>query len=175
MKKWIISFSCCAIFIFAFVFLMHSFYARVFPVYYQNEVTFASESCGVDKATIYSIINIESHFNKNALSSKGAVGLMQVLPTTASEVAKKIGMEEFDLTNPKDNILLGTAYYSFLYKKFQDKTAALCAYNAGPSNVNVWLKKYSADGVKLNKIPFPETENYIKKFEQNYKFYSKNV
>ena len=74
-----------------------------------------------------------------------------------------------------DNIFLGTAYFSFLYKKFQDKTLALCAYNAGPANVNAWLNKYSSDGVNLNKIPFPETENYIKKIEQNYKFYSKKV
>ena len=175
MKKKLIVFSCCAILFFLFVCGINMFYACLFPIEYETEVADASEAFGVDKATIYSIINIESHFNKNAVSNKGAVGLMQLLPSTAKEFARKLQLEEYDLENPRDNISIGTAYFSYLKNKFKDEKLALCAYNAGSANVIVWMKKYSADGVKLDKIPFPETENYIKKFEQNYKFYSKKV
>lgn len=173
MKKWLIAFSCCAIFLVLIFVGSNLFYAKIFPIEYEKEVAMASEEFGIDRATIYSIINIESHFNKNVVSSKGAVGLMQILPSTAEEVAQKIGLLNFDLKNPKDNIFLGTAYFSSLQKRFGDKTLALCAYNAGPTNVNCWLEKYSTDEKNLDKIPFLETENYIKKFEQNYKFYSK--
>ena len=166
---------CGAVFVFVAIFGINMFYSRHFPIKYQNEVALASETFGVEQAMIFSIINTESHFKANAISNKGAVGLMQILPSTADDVAKKLGIKEFELKNPKDNIFLGTAYLSFLMEKFKNRTLALCSYNAGPANVNSWLSKYSTDGVNLEKIPFPETENYIKKFEQNYKFYSKKV
>lgn len=173
--KWFWTIFCGAVFVLSIFCGLQFVYARMFPILFEDEVSFASETFGVEKATIFSVINIESHFNKDALSNKGAVGLMQILPSTADEVAKRVGIKKFDLKNPKDNIFLGTAYLSSLIEKFKDKTLALCSYNAGPANVNSWLAKYSSDGVNLDKIPFPETENYIKKFEQNYKFYSKKV
>lgn len=175
--KWFLSIFFCAIFVLSLVLGVNFAYAVLFPIRYQNEVQLASEMFDVEKATIYSIINIESRFKKDVISSKGAVGLMQIMPSTAQEFAKKAGLEKFELKNPKDNILIGTAYFSYLTEKFNDTKLALCAYNAGPSNVNFWLSKqeYSTDGLTLSKIPFTETENYIKKFEQNHNFYSKKI
>lgn len=99
---------------------------------------------------------------------------MQVLPSTAEEIARELNFENFDLKNPGDNILIGTYYIGQLTKKFNNLETALCAYNAGPTNVSNWLKDEtkSEDGESLKKIPFKETENYIKKFRKNYKYYS---
>lgn len=140
---------------------------------YRDEIEFASESFDMDKSIIYSIINTESHFNKNAVSSKGAVGLMQIMFSTAKEVSGKIGLSEFDLKNPEDNILIGTAYISELIKRFDNLDVAICAYNAGPSNVSNWLinKDYSDDGKVLKEIPFAETRGYLEKFKLNLKYY----
>ena len=142
---------------------------------YQEEVEAACESFSVDKAVVFSVINVESGFRKNAKSSKGAQGLMQIMPSTAAEMAKKCGMQEFDLFDEKDNITLGTFYLSSLLNRFDDLTVALCAYNAGPAKVEAWLKneEFSFDGKSLKKIPFSETKNYILKINKNLKYYSK--
>ncbi len=165
-------------FVFSFIFLsifgINCFYGYLFPIKYAEEVALASETYDVEKAVIFSVINIESHFNKNIVSPKGARGLMQVMPTTASAVADEIGMGDFDLTHPEDNILIGTAYLASMIERFENLELALCAYNAGPTNVANWLKNedYSKDGVTLEKIPFEETRNYVSKFNKNYRYYS---
>ena len=98
---------------------------------------------------------------------------MQIMPTTAEMVAKQNNVEEFDLFNPEDNINIGTAYISSLLKRFDNLETALCAYNAGPTNVANWLNngEYSQDGTTLSYIPFEETRNYIKRFNENYSYY----
>ena len=159
--------------IFLFVFGTNCFYGYLFPFKYSQEISSASEKYGVEQAIVYSMINIESRFNKNAVSNKGAVGLMQLMPSTAEMVAKQIELQEFDLKNPKDNIEIGVAYLSSLLKRFENLETALCAYNAGPTNVANWLndKSYSQDGKTLTKIPFKETRNYIERFKTNYRYY----
>ncbi len=144
---------------------------------YQEEISYASQTYGVDEVVIYAVINTESRFNKDAISSKGAVGLMQVLPSTAEELAVACGLDEFDLQNPSDNIIIGTYYISKLYERFEDLETALCAYNAGPTNVKNWLEneEYSDDGVTLKYIPFEETRGYIQKIQKNLKYYTKKL
>lgn len=142
-----------------------------------EEVSIACEQYEIEKPIIFSLINIESGFNKNAVSNKGAIGLMQILPSTAEEISQKIAIKSFDLKNEKDNILFGTFYFSQMMERFDDLTLALCAYNAGPTNVSNWLKseKYSPDGKILTDIPFLETRGYVEKFYKNYKYYSKKI
>lgn len=165
-------------FVFSFIFLsifgINCFYGYLFPTKYIDEVELASETFDVEKAIIFSVINVESHFNKNVISPKGARGLMQIMPSTASAVADEIGLGDFDLTNAEDNILIGTAYLSSMIDRFDNLEVALCAYNAGPTNVSNWLKNedYSKDGVTLEEIPFEETCNYISKFNKNYRYYA---
>lgn len=161
-------------FIFLFMFGISCFYGMIFPLKYQEEITMASETFEVDPVLIASVIKSESGFDKNALSSKGAVGLMQLLPTTADYLSKKLNYGEYDLNDISDNINLGTYYLSLLTQEFQDETLVLCAYNAGPSNVKNWLKteEYSTDGKTLKVIPFKETKNYVKKCEQAKKYYN---
>ena len=171
----------CVFFSFCFVFFasfgVSCFYGRLFPVKYQNEIADASEAFGVGEELVFSVINVESGFDKNAVSSKGAVGLMQLMPATADELAQKLGMEGYDLKNPQDNIKLGVFYLAQLQEKFGEIDVSLCAYNAGPANVTRWLqdKEKSDDGKTLKEIPFYETRNYLQKIHKNLRYYSKIV
>ena len=175
--KWFLSFFFASAFVFLLVFGVNCCYGIIFPQKYSAEVSSASERFDVDKAIIYSVINIESHFDKNALSNKGAVGLMQIMPSTAEELAKELNIEDYDLKNPHHNILIGTYYINKLCKKVENLETALCAYNAGPANVSLWLKdeQKSLDGKTLQNIPFLQTKNYVEKFAKNFKYYSHKI
>ena len=126
---------------------------------------------------IYSIIKVESSFDENAESNKGARGLMQITPSTGEWIAEKLKIEEFHsdyLFVPETNIMMGTWYFKYLAEKFDnDISLAIAAYNAGPGNVQNWLKdkQISENGQDLSKIPYKETENYIKKFDNAYEQY----
>ncbi len=161
-------------FVFLLMFGISCVYGIIFPLKYQQEIAIASESYEVDPILIASVIKSESGFDANAVSSKGAVGLMQLLPTTAEYLAKKMNYGDYDLYDISDNINLGSYYLSLLIDEFGDERLALCAYNAGPGNVKSWLSdsKYSSDGENLEVIPFSETENYVKKCEQAKKYYN---
>ncbi len=156
---------------------MQCFYGYNFPMKYSEVVAEASQKYDLPQEIIFSVINVESHFNPNAVSSKGAVGLMQIMPSTAEEVAKKANFDTFELTNPRDNIMLGSSYLATLNRRFENLSTAICAYNAGPTNVSAWLKntQYSSDGKTLKKIPFEETRNYLAKFNKNLKYYRTRV
>jgi len=175
--KWFFAIFFSVSFVFLTIFGINCVYGYFFPIRYKEEVSNASTSFDVDEAIIYSVINIESHFNKSAKSQKGAIGLMQIMPSTAEELSKEVGLSTYDLNNPEDNILIGTYYIYQLSEKFDNLETALCAYNAGPTNVKAWLKDEtkSEDGRTLKNIPFEETRNYIEKFRKNIKYYSSKV
>ena len=157
-------------------------YAYFYPMTYKEQITQYSKQYDVDAALIASIANVESGFNNNAVSNKGAIGVMQLLPSTAEWLAEKLKMSysKDQLFDEEYNIKLGTFYLSYLISYFGNEKSAVCAYNAGQGNVKNWLanKEYSSDGKMLSKIPFKETENYLKKINKNYSFYKtkyKNV
>ncbi len=160
-------------FIFLFMFGISCFYGIIFPLKYNEEIAVASENFEVDPVLVASVIKCESGFQSDVVSNKGAVGLMQILPSTAEYLAKKLNYGDYDLKNPADNINLGSFYLSLLLEDFCDEELALCAYNAGPQKVKNWLSdtKYSSNG-KLTKIPYKETEEYLKKCEQAKKYYN---
>ena len=175
--KWFFLFFLSFSIVFLLIFGNYCIYGFVFPMNYQEEISQACDTFDVEEAVVYSVINVESHFNKDAVSPKGAVGLMQILPSTAEEIKNELGYESYDLKNPTDNIFMGTYYLSKLQRRFENETAALASYNAGPTNVSNWLKdeRYSKDGKELEKIPFAETRNYIEKYKENFRYYSKKV
>lgn len=103
---------------------------------------------------------------------------MQVLPSTAQEVASKLKLEDYEnelLYNADMNILIGCYYLRSLIDKFGDEQLALLSYNAGPTTVMRWLRneKYSEDGQTLTNVPYSETRNYIKKINAAKKHYEK--
>ncbi len=160
------------------IFLSYSvgaFHAYFYPMKFKDEIIYYGGQYGVNPAILASVANVESGFNENAVSNKGAVGLMQLMPSTAQWVASKMG-ENYDqnlLFQGEYNIKIASYYLAYLFSQFGDTKTALCAYNAGQGNVKNWLKNndYSTDGITLKKIPFEETRNYIVKVEKNYRYY----
>ena len=135
-----------------------------------------SKKYNVDSALIYSVIKAESNFDKNSVSKKGAIGLMQIMPSTAIFIAQQLNLENFDIKDlylPQTNIEFGTYYLSYLYSKFNSLNAVVCSYNAGETVVKKWLndKNYSTDLQSLKTVPYAETSKYLKKVTFFYKIY----
>lgn len=111
-----------------------------------------------------SVMKAESNGDPKALSPKGAIGLMQVMPKTGKEMARKLGIE-YQPNNPKQNVLLGKAYLLEQLERFKDLPLALAAYNAGPSQVAHLVKKYgnSFEAIKDKLAKPEETVPYVRK------------
>jgi len=175
-KKLFVVFIICVI-AFGAVFFSYSFVMQiVYPMRYEEEIMFASKKYLVEPYIIASMINVESSYNQYAISSKGAVGLMQILPETALWLSEQMEIDNFEeglLTDVQTNILMGTYYLKYLMRKFQNLTVVFCCYNAGEGTVLSWLgdQKYSIDGVSLIKIPYFETKQHVEKLEKNLKVY----
>lgn len=157
------------------LFLLRSF---LFPVRYEKLINQNAIKYNIESCVIASVINVESSFNKKAKSSAGAIGLMQILPSTASYVSEIYNIEyknQNDLLTPDVNIEIGSAYLRYLLDKFGNLETALASYNAGETVVRSWLKneEYSSDQKTLKEIPFVETKIYIKKINKNIKNYKK--
>lgn len=148
-----------------------------FPLEYKESILEYSQLYNVDPNWVASVINTESNFNVDATSSKGAIGLMQIMPETGAWIGGLLKIEDFKenmIIDPKINIRMGTWYLNKLSNDFNgDFELVLAAYNGGPGNVTKWLgdDKYSKDGKSLIDIPFKETKNYVKKVKANYKVY----
>ncbi len=148
---------------------------RVFyPLKYKNEIIESSNAYSLNPLLIFAIIKTESNFDKNAKSSAGAMGLMQITENTAKYVASLKKIESYDINIPATNIDFGCFYIKYLMERFEDQNTALCAYNAGEGNVTLWLtnKEYSDDAITLKKIPFKETRDYIDKIKKNFAKYN---
>lgn len=141
----------------------------LFPQKYLEYVDKFSEKYNIEPSLVYAVMLTESHFVSDALSSKGAKGLMQISDITGQWAAQEIGIMGYtndSLYNPEVNIEIGCWYLNKLIIQFDEPLeTALAAYNAGSGNVSKWLKnnQYSEDGKTLKQIPFKETRNYIKK------------
>ena len=146
-----------------------------YPIRYADYVEKYSQEFAVDKYLVYAVIKAESEFNEKAVSDKGAVGLMQVMPTTGEEAAKKIGIENYSekkLIEPDTNIRIGCYYIAFLLDRYGgDIRTAMSAYNAGYGNVDNWLAREQAEYISAENIPFGETRKYIVKIINNYDKY----
>lgn len=126
---------------------------------YADTIKQAGAQFGVDPRLIGAVIGTESAGESAAISPKGAAGLMQLMPETGREVARRIGLEKFDPQNPEHNIMVGTAYLGEQLKRYNGNVSlALAAYNAGPGAVD----KYK--GIP----PFEETRAYVPKIMKDY-------
>jgi soluble lytic murein transglycosylase len=139
-----------------------------FPLNHRQQVDRQAKDHGLDSAWIYAIVRQESAFSVDARSSAGAIGLMQLMPRTAKEVATKTAYRSFevnDLLQPEVNIELGAAYLNQIYRRLQENPVlATAAYNAGPSRVMGWLPDQPlATDVWIETVPFRETREYLKR------------
>lgn len=127
------------------------------------------EHARIDSALVYAIMREESGYRPRVVSSAGARGLLQIMPKTGEQLAKKIGYKKFeadDLFQPEVNIALGAFYLNELTLKFQGRaSAAIGSYNAGPDAVATWIKDYAgiADDEWVELIPYDQTQGYVKR------------
>lgn len=139
-----------------------------FPIVYQDYVSKAAKQTSVNPLMIFAVARQESAFMPDAKSPAGAVGLMQLLPSTAKQTAQKSGMRfnVQDLIQPDKNIALGSRYLDYLLGVFDgNRILAAAAYNAGPSRVRKWMNtEKNAQlpyDVWIETIPFKETRGYV--------------
>lgn len=118
---------------------------KIYVKDYEEYVEKYSKEYQVDSNLIFAIIKAESNFDEEAVSHKEAKGLMQLMYSTAQDVAKDLGLEidEQKVLEPECNIMLGTKYISMLLEKYQNVALALAAYNAGSGNVDKWIESRS--------------------------------
>jgi soluble lytic murein transglycosylase len=153
----------------------------IYPLKNRQTVCEYSDVYGLDRSLIFAMIKVESSFDKDAESSAGAIGYMQITPDTAKYISDMLGIVKYDLKDVETNVNFGCFYVKYLLAKFKSKETAIVAYNAGEGNVILWLKdkECSDDGINLKKIPFTESKNYlekVKKVENRYKkLYGKNL
>ena len=144
-------------------------YARaVYPLKYEEAIRAAAHHNHLDPALVAAVIYAESRFDSSARSDHGAVGLMQVLPETADQIARETGGVAFvpgDLEDSEVNVRYGTYYLRTVLDTFDgNKVAAIAAYNAGAGAVQEWVDAAHAEGreLRLSDIPYPETRAYVR-------------
>lgn len=133
----------------------------VYPLRYEAIVEGHARNYSLDGALLAAVIYQESKFRSSARSKAGAVGLMQLLPSTAEAIAERTGGTRFteaDLLDPEINVRYGAWYLRHLLDKYHDERLALAAYNAGQTNVDGWISAGSG-------IRFPETRAYVDRVE----------
>lgn len=159
------------------LFALYMYFMVNYPLSYQILIKKYSDEFNVDPYLIAAIINVESKYDKNAISKKDARGLMQISPITGKWASEELNIDDFDvedLFDPELNIMIGCWYLSILSQEFDNNLPLmLAAYNAGSGNVVKWLQdeKYSDDGESLKDIPFAETKDYVKKVQRNISIY----
>ena len=137
-----------------------------FPMPHTSEVEKASARHAIESAWIYGVMRRESGFISDIRSGAGAVGLMQLMPATAKDVARRQGRKHpGDLTKAENNIRLGSFYLRYVMDTFDNhQILATAAYNAGPNRVKRWLPEDSvvpAD-IWIDTIPYTETRRYVR-------------
>lgn len=134
----------------------------------------AAQKSTVSPLLVLSLIRQESTFNPNAKSPANAFGLMQLTPGTANDTAKQMRMQDFSLLNEEDNLKLGIGTFTRLLKKYNNRVDyALCAYNAGETPTQLWIKlRGHLEPIKfIESIPYKETRIYVKSILRNYAIY----
>ena len=140
-----------------------------YPLRYEEFVTGHAENYRLEPELVAAMIYQESKFDADAVSSSGAVGLMQLLPETGQGIADRTGGKHWtpeDLHNPELNVRYGSWYFRHLLDKYEDEELALAAYNAGQANVDRWRK----DGVG---IQFDETRHYVERVQELKQIYAR--
>lgn len=144
------------------------------PIRYQEKIDKYASKHSIEAELLTALIYVESRFNKYSRSPKGAVGLMQLMPSTALWVAEKLEYKNFeleDLNDPEVNIKFGSWYFSYLYQKFdKDLIKTIAAYNAGESNVKKWINNGWKGDIE-QQLPFKETDNFVRRVISTKEYY----
>lgn len=146
----------------------------LYPRPFKAAVDAAAKQYGVENNFVWAIMRQESAFQPEARSYVGAAGLMQFMPATAREEAKRAGLSSYNLYNPNDSIKLGASHLATLSKSFARPEYVMAAYNAGSGNARKWLK----DGGErldlaswIERVTFTETNGYVQRVSANLEIY----
>jgi soluble lytic murein transglycosylase len=152
----------------------------IYPISYKEEILMSAEKYELDPLIIAAIIRVESNYKLEAVSPKGAIGIMQIMPDTADWILRQ---ENFGNLKAKDvgkeahaGITLGSWYVKELNRQFDENlVVSLAAYNAGPGKVRQWLDEGVWNGKEqtLRDIPYGETRHYVQRVMYYYKKYQK--
>ena len=160
-------------------FLMNSTFVwkLFYPLPYQKEIFYYAPQAGLDPYLVAAVARTESKFNSEAVSSQGAVGVMQLMPDTAKWIAETSGIkfEKDKLSEPDYNIRLGTLYLANLLTEFENNIIlALASYNGGRGRVRQWLEedRWSGELETISDIPYGETREFVKRVLRSYRIYS---
>ena len=157
--------------------------SRIYPTYYWEEIAAAAAEAQIDPYLVLSVIRQESTFNEKAVSRAGARGLMQIMPHTGLNLARRLEVKPFELRalfDPAVSIRLGSYFLGDQMRQFTTDAGAdlgfelgLAAYNAGPHNARRWLKTFPSEDPDafVERIPFKETRLYVKLVLRNYAIY----
>ncbi len=153
-----------------------AFLRKTHPQKYAESVEKYAAEYDVPESVVYAVIKTESGFTPDAVSLKGAIGLMQITPDTFDWLCSKTGGEANALLlyEPDTNIRYGTYFLSLLHNEYKAWDTVYAAYNAGRGRVNSWLasEEYNNNG-RLKNIPYEETASYVKKVEKAQSVYAR--
>lgn len=139
------------------------------PVVHKDLINRSAAETKIDPLLIMALVREESSFRKRARSPRGAIGLMQIMPDTAREMAARLNMPhltEADFEKPEINLMLGSHYLALLREEFGDNmVAVLAAYNAGPAKARSWNVQHP---LMLDDIRFPETRAFVENVLNTY-------
>ncbi|MEY4480518.1 MAG: hypothetical protein RLZZ267_1196 [Bacillota bacterium] len=159
----------------------------MYPIKYKSAIEANAETFQIDPYLVAAIIRVESNYDPNKVSSRDAIGLMQLMPSTAAYTIERMALnavKRSELTTPSNNIYVGTAYLNVLKQTFIHQlqkldgksqiTLLAVAYNAGPGKAAQWLSDETWNGTadSLAGIPYGETRHYAQRvlyFYEKYK------
>jgi soluble lytic murein transglycosylase len=148
-----------------------AFWQNRYPLLYKDLIQTWSSDRQLNPLLVISLMRQESRFEPEIESVAGALGLMQVLPETADWIASQTDIGEYTMTDPDDNIKLGTWYLDYTHREYNNNSLfAIASYNAGPGNIADWITRFDTSDPDLfvEQIPFPETKNYVETVFGNY-------
>ncbi len=153
-----------------------------YPQFYKAQIESVCKENNLPKYLMYSLVRSESFFDAGVMSKAGAMGLTQLMPSTADDEARKLKMYDYDILNAMDNLKLGSHYLASLISRMENNSVllALFAYNAGAKNVRNWVSSSKRDWERSGKfkrgciagcdmdlfletLPFAETREYGRK------------
>ena len=153
---------------------------EIYPRHYTEYVSQYAKLYGVPESLVYAVIRTESNFDAHAVSSAGAVGLMQITPDTFEWLTLyqlREGLKPEMCYDAKTNIRYGVYYLSYLYERYGSWLEACAAYNAGPGRVDQWLDDPDMVGAGGDlipeRIPFSETRAYVASVKKTQRTYQR--
>lgn len=158
------------------MFLLALFVTRVaFPLRHLDAICTAAADHGVSPHLVAAVVREESRFRTEAVSPRGARGLMQLMPDTAEWVASEMGLDFVleDLHDPAINVDMGTWYLSHLLDRFDSVPLAVAAYNGGMARVSGWIRDgiWSGCPEEVDRIPAEETREFVRRVLNSHRVY----